>query len=323
MHTSPDQPERQSLPPWTVVRNDDDTLLQREPGDPTPRRFEALRRTTPAHSDPRLAEILTLAEARAYLRDSDLDPRLDRFFFESFAGRRIADGPLAVSRRLLERRRRKRPRQFWSCTPWAQLDVPGYAVPAPRFSVKYLDALAESAVWFDNGWLPFRPGPGRRLVQLWHGTPLVRLPVEEDRRPPWHSVVSSGPYFESCLETAWPAKSFTFIPSGAPRTDPLLEPTAARRRARLRESWGLTDRTVVFFRPVLRSGSVANTYRPVPDLQLVAQRWDPTTSGCTGSTTTTPQFAGCRESRTIFVGSPQPSVGVSRSATTCLWQTSW
>lgn len=274
VHTSPDQPERQTMPPWTVVRDEDHTLLEREPGQPAARRFEAVRRTPPTTSDPRLAEVLTLNEARAYLKNSDIEPRLDRFFFEAYAGRRVADGPLAVSRRLHERRRRRKPRQYWSCTPWAQLDIPDYAVPAPRFSIKYLDALAESAVWFDNGWLPFRPGVGRRLVQLWHGTPLVRLPVDDGRPPSWHSVASSGPYFESCLEAAWPNKSFMFIPSGAPRTDPLLEPLAGRRRARLRESWGLTDRTVVFFGPTLRSGSVADSYRQ-PDLHQVAQLLGP------------------------------------------------
>lgn len=274
VHTSPDQPERQVAGSWSVIAADDVTVLHREPGEVPSRRLDVLRRSAPITSDPRQGEILSLADARAYLKDSDIEPRLDRMFFESFAGRRIADGPLVVSRRLNERRRLRKPLHYWSCTPWAQLDVPAHGVPVPRFSIKYLDALAESAVWFDNGWLPLRPSGGRRLVQLWHGTPLVRLPVAESRQPGWHSVASSGPYFESCLQSAWPAKTFRFIPSGAPRTDPLVDSAADRRRARLRASWGLESRTVVFFGPTLRSGDVDSAYRQ-PDLQAMARALGP------------------------------------------------
>jgi len=274
VHQSPDQAATGSLSPWTVVATETGTLLRREHGEPVRRRLDVLNRRPPTHSDPALGELLSLSQARAYLKECDLEPQPDHVFFESFAGRRIADGPLVLSRRLEQRRRRHKHRQSWSCTSWAQLDVPAFATPVPRFSVKYLNALAESSVWFDNGWLPFRPGPSRRLVQLWHGTPFSRLPIEADRRPPWHCVASSGPYFEGCLTDAWPTKPFRFVASGAPRTDPLLDPAAARRRTRLRESWGLDGRTVVLFAPALRAGDVDVSYRQ-PDLQYLATALGP------------------------------------------------
>lgn len=270
VHVDPEQPTHQESGPWSVNVTDDTTLLERGHGEVVARRFESLRRDRPILSIPDGGELLSLSEARQFLRDTDIEPLPDRMFFESFAGRRIADGPLVVSRRLQERRRRRKVRQSWSCTPWAQLDVPTYAQAAPRFSRAYMTALAESSVWFDNGWLPFRPRDGRRLVQLWHGTPIARLPVEAERQPPWHSVASSGPYFEACLQEAWPQKEFRFIPSGAPRTDPLLGASAQRRRTELREAWGLTDRTVIYFSPTLREGDVDVGYRQ-PDLHRMAE----------------------------------------------------
>lgn len=254
---------------WTASVLESGVVVERDQEDLPAVRLDSLRSrwgSPPPSDDPDSIEVLSLSEARQYLRDSEIEPRLDTMFFESFAGRRIADGPLVVSRRLAKRRRRVR--QHWSCTGWAQLDVPDHASAAPRFSRQYLDAMAESSVWFDNGWLPFRPGRGRRLVQLWHGSPVMRLPAEE-RQPGWSSVASSGDYFESCLAQTYPDR-FRFIDAGAPRTDPLLDPvSAARRRADLRDSWGLRDRTVVLFSPALRDGEVSPAYRQ-PDLHRIA-----------------------------------------------------
>lgn len=221
------------------------------------------RRQSPAAGEP----ALTVREARQYLQQHRVRPRRNQVFFESFAGRRIGDGPLQLSQRLHQRR--PRIRQSWSASGPAAIDVPDHAESVARFSVPYLDALARASVWFDNGWLPFQPGPGQRLVQLWHGTPIARLdPLS--RAGSWHAVVSSGPHFERQLAAA-AGVPVRFLATGAPRTDPLLAPDAAARRRWLRRSWGLDERTVVLYAPMGRHQDVSAAYRP-PRLHRLAEQ---------------------------------------------------
>ena len=249
--------------PWRAHIDESEVRLIREPQEsPTPRPI------TPGRD---LTEVLSLSDARIYLRELGAEPQPGTVFFESFAGRRIADGPLAVSRRLHERKRKAR--QYWSCSDWSLLDVPDYATPLPRLSIKYLNAMAESQLWIDNGYLIFHGRKGRRFVQLWHGSPVMRLP-EKKGRPTWALVASSGDYFADCLLGSVPQDELPFLDIGAPRTDPLIAPGAARRRAELRRSWGVDDRTVVFFSPALRPGDVSPDFR-TPDLRSIARQLGP------------------------------------------------
>ncbi len=257
-------PDGISAGPWSADVGDDDVVLRRIPGQPATarRRFHAPLLVP----GPDAAKTMTLAEAREFLSESEIEPRPDHVFFESFAGRRVADGPLQVSQAL--HRRNRKIHQTWSCNAWSLLDVPDHASPAPLLSRRYMQELAAAKVWVDNGWLPFRPGGRRKLVQLWHGVPFVRLP-ERERRPRWSAVIASGEDFERWLDAPYP-EGFTYQPFGAPRIEPLVDPRADRRRQDLRRSWGLADRTVVYFSPILRDGDVSTEYRQ-PDLHHMAQ----------------------------------------------------
>lgn len=262
----PTEPPGQLTAPgslWRADVDENDTVLHRAPGPlrQTTRRFRTPTTVPPVSA----ADVFSLSEARQFLADFEGEPEPDRVFFEAFAGRRIGDGPLQVSQAL--HRRSRKTRQVWSCNGWSLLDVPEYAIATPHFSREYLTELATAKIWIDNGWLPFRPGGRRKLVQLWHGVPFVRLP-EQDRRPRWSAVISSGESFQHWLDAPF-SEGFTYQPFGAPRTDPLLSAAAGKRRAELRRSWGLEGRTVVLFSPVLRDGEVSAEYRQ-PDLQRLA-----------------------------------------------------
>lgn len=248
--------------PWAVTPGTDDVILSRDPAVPVAGR----RRVADFIPGPDAATVLTMAEAREFLSETDIEPDPQRVFFESFAGRRIADGPLQVSAAL--RRRSRKVDQTWACNAWSLLDVPDYATAAPMLSRRYLTELARAKVWVDNGWLPFRPAGRHKLVQLWHGVPFVRLP-ERERRPRWSVVIASGEDFERWLDAPFP-EGFTYQPFGAPRVAPLLDARAERRRRDLRRSWGLADRTVIYYSPILRDGEVATDYRQ-PDLQHMAR----------------------------------------------------
>lgn len=214
-------------------------------------------------------EELTLDQARDYLSDHRSKPKAKHVFFESSAGRLVAGGPLAVSRQL--NLHRPKTRQHWSCGTFSLPEVPQYAHATRRFTRGYVDRLAQSAVWFDNGWLPFDPD-GRMLVQLWHGVPLTRIePPEEQVR--WTHLVSSGDYFTQVMREAF-GQGPELIASGSPFTDILVAPEAHKRRSQLRAAWGIADRTVAMYLPSLRPGQVAPQYRR-PDLAAVAAALGP------------------------------------------------
>lgn len=240
---------------WSVRTTDDDTALVRTVM-PSP---DTGRGTSDQF------EVLSSAETRSRIRSSRVTAADGRVFFESFAGQRASDGPLAVSQRLHERR--PDVEQFWSYAGSTLREIPAYATAVPRHTPAWVGALATSATWIDNGWLDQRPLGRRRLVQLGAGVDFVAGTVA-DRTPPWTFRVTSG-HFEEEILTAVHPDPVTFLRTGAPRTDALLAPAAGERRQALREAWGLADRTVVLFAPILREGEVSRAYRH-PDLHRLA-----------------------------------------------------
>jgi hypothetical protein len=232
-------------------------------------RERGARGRTPSAPPPDPLEELTLDQALDYFSDHSGRRRADGVFFESFQSRRVGGGPLTMSAHLAQMRPQMP--QRWGCTAFSVPEVPSYAAAAPRLTRRYVDLLAESAVWVVDGHLPFEPGD-RALVQLWHGVPLSPIAAPE-QAPRWTHVVTSGDYMTERLSEAF-GDAGEWVACGAPRTDPLLVPDAAARRRLLRSAWGIDDRTVVLHLPALRPGRVAQTYRR-PDLHGLGRTLGP------------------------------------------------
>ena len=255
---------------WNVVVDEDQIALQRTRRDgwreSAQAKYESLRYRHGPKPDP--LEELTLATAKDYLSDHKARRRKKGIFFESFAGRRIDGGPLAVSQSLA--RSRPKLQQIWSARPGSLHQIPGYARKAPRFTRRYLDLLAGSAVWIDNGWLPFQPD-GQEFIQLWHGVPITML-ERPSRRVSWDTLVSSGDFASTHFRDVFGDLPMPVV--GTIQTDSLLAPDNQLRRAELRSAWGIQDRTVLTYLPVLRPGRISPDFHNA-DPRYLAQALGP------------------------------------------------
>ena len=246
---------------WKVALEEDDILLNRTPRESwresVQARYESVRYRSGPKPDP--LEELSLKTAKDYLSDHRARRRKKGVFFESFAGRRIDGAPLYVSGAL--QRHRPKLRQVWSARTGSLHQLPSYAEKAPRFTRRYLDLLAGSAVWIDNGWLPFEPD-GQEFIQLWHGVPLIQLD-KPGKRPSWDVLVSSGDFASAHFREIFGDMPMPEV--GAIQTDSLVSPDSQLRRSELRSAWGLQNRTVLTYLPALRPGRISSDFhRPDP-----------------------------------------------------------
>ncbi|MCW2868542.1 MAG: CDP-glycerol:glycerophosphate glycerophosphotransferase, partial [Marmoricola sp.] len=196
---------------------------------------------------------------------------------ESFAGRAVADNPLAVGRELARR-------GLDLDLAWI-VDDPSVQVPdgtraVPRRTPEMFEALADAAVYVSNASAPawWRKRPGMVHVQTWHGIPLKR--IGEDRGPGdfatwrhrevvaaqsagWDLLVSPSPWCTPIFRSAFRFGG-TLLEAGQPRNDVLLGPTRDQVAARVRAELGLGAKDhVVLYAPTWRDHAGHREAKPV------------------------------------------------------------
>ncbi|MCW2865821.1 MAG: glycosyl transferase [Marmoricola sp.] len=196
---------------------------------------------------------------------------------ESFAGRSVADNPLAVGRELARR-------DLDLDLAWL-VDDPSVEVPegtraVPRRTPEMFAVLADAAAYVSNASAPdwWRKRPGMVHVQTWHGVPLKR--IGEDRGPGdlatwrhretvasqaagWDVLVSPSPFCSPIFRSAFRFGG-TLLEAGQPRNDVLLGPGRDAVGARVREELGLAaDARIVLYAPTWRDHAGHRVAKPV------------------------------------------------------------
>ncbi|GAB3661229.1 hypothetical protein GCM10027596_21080 [Nocardioides korecus] len=196
---------------------------------------------------------------------------------ESFAGRSVADNPLAVGRELARR-------DLDADLVWL-VDDPSVRVPegtraVPRRTPEMFKVLAGAAAYVSNASAPdwWRKRPGMVHVQTWHGVPLKR--IGEDRGPGdlatwrhrevvasqaagWDLLVSPSPWCSPVFRSAFRFGG-TLLEAGQPRNDVLLGPHRDAVGARVRAELGLTsEERVVLYAPTWRDNAGHRVAKPV------------------------------------------------------------
>lgn len=192
-------------------------------------------------------------------------PALDAVLFESFGGRTIGDSPLALSREL-HRRGDPRP-QYWSVA-CLSTPVPEWSTPVLRYSRRWYELLAQATLLVNNNNWPwfFRKQDHQTYVQTWHGTPLKRIGndvpganltvtyrrlMEREARC-WDYLLAQNDYSARIFPTAF-GYDGPVLTQGYPRNDSLVDGTAERTRAAVRERLGIgPDDRVLLYAPTWR-----------------------------------------------------------------------
>ena len=196
---------------------------------------------------------------------------------ESFAGRSVADNPLAIAREL--GRRDVDVDLAWIVDD-ASVLVPEGSRAVLRRTPEMFDVLANAAAYVSNASAPswWRKRPGMVHVQTWHGVPLKR--IGEDRGPGdlatwrhretvaaqaagWDLLVSPSPWCSPIFRSAFRFGG-TLLEAGQPRNDVLLGPGRDAVGARVRAELGLApDQRVVLYAPTWRDHAGHRDAKPV------------------------------------------------------------
>ncbi|MFT4124564.1 MAG: CDP-glycerol glycerophosphotransferase family protein [Microbacteriaceae bacterium] len=190
-------------------------------------------------------------------------PLAEAVFFESYYGRTAGCNPLGIDRALAA----AHPEvvRYWSVAD-ASVAVPAGAVPVIEGSAAWWRARASCRLLVVNDWLRgrWRPRPGQRVLQTWHGTPLKRIGLDkpglrprarlaalrESRR--WDALLAQNPYSAEAFRHAFLFRG-PIWQEGYPRDDVLAAGDGAAVRARL----GIRgDETVVLYAPTWRDDRV-------------------------------------------------------------------
>jgi CDP-glycerol glycerophosphotransferase len=206
--------------------------------------------------------------------------------YESFEGRECSDSPRAIFEELV---RREAPlKHLWVVDDGA-FAAPEGSTAVRKGSREYYEAYARARYLIANDHWPrwFRRRRDQVAVQTWHGAPLKFQGRELVERPPafrehrralemaegWDRVVSPGPFASSILERCYEIDG-DLLETGLPRTDLLLGPAAADRRAEIRNRLGVGEELVVLYAPTYRDsldsrvGHRTRTLRDEPTYRL-------------------------------------------------------
>lgn len=198
--------------------------------------------------------------------------------FESWRGR-YADSPRAISERLGERYPDLR--RIWVADDPSSL--PPGVEHVRRHTPEYFARLATTDFLVANDIVSRHvvKGPGVRYLQTWHGTPLKRIGLDEERPAydsggahlrrmrrdvrHWDALVSPSPECTRLFQGAFGFEG-PVLETGYPRNDLLRAPGAAEVGRRTRELLGVPEGArVVLYAPTWRDDRVAEDGRGFTD----------------------------------------------------------
>ncbi|WP_407316954.1 CDP-glycerol glycerophosphotransferase family protein [Isoptericola halotolerans] len=184
---------------------------------------------------------------------SEARPLRDAVVFEAFNGRSVGDSPLALSRELATRDTGIE--QYWSVAD-LRTPVPEWATPLLRFSTEWYELLGTARLLVNNNNWPwyFTKRDGQRYIQTWHGTPLKKIGrhvpsdnlsmtyrrLMEREAQAWDALLAQNEYAAQIFPEAF-GYAGPVLTEGYPRNDSLVDGTAARTRAVVREQLELED----------------------------------------------------------------------------------
>lgn len=186
--------------------------------------------------------------------------------FESGQGRHFSDSPRYIYEELV---RRGDPRTKVWVYDRALPVTDEHTIVVKRHSFGFYWYLARAKFWVNNHTFPhyITRRPKGQYVQTWHGTPLKRMFLDQEAwfgRDPgykgrvteavrqWSVLVSPSPYATECMRTAYDWTG-PVVEVGYPRNDILLDGSAARRAAKVRQLLGIApDKRVVLYAPTFR-----------------------------------------------------------------------
>lgn len=207
--------------------------------------------------------------------------------FESGQGRHYADSPRYIYEELI--RRGDTRKKVWIYSGELP-DSDARTVVVPRHSLGFYWYLARAKFWVNNHTFPhyITRRPRGEYIQTWHGTPLKRMFLDQRAwlgRDPgykarvtqaveqWSVLVSPSPYATECMRTAYDWTGLV-LEVGYPRNDILVDPAAADRAARVRESLGIpSDKRVVLYAPTFRDNRPTSRGRFSAEIPIDLPEW--------------------------------------------------
>jgi len=194
-------------------------------------------------------------------------PSPQRVLFNSFYGQ-FSDSPRAIYEELL---RRGATQSYIWLYRGRDRPPPGIT-PVTPYAIDYLREAGRAGYVVANVQMPenYRKRPGTVFLQTWHGTPLKRIGLDNDRwkanprglarmvreYAKWDFLVSQSPYSTEILRRAFGFEG-EVLETGYPRNDALSAGDGPARRKEVREALGIREGArAVLYAPTWRDNLV-------------------------------------------------------------------